>query len=546
MDQKDEKVVLIHLSISFAVRRSQLMRRTLVRGFNSSSCGQWSQEKYLKQILTSHVYEVASETPLQYAPGLSKDTGNDIYLKREDLQPVFSFKIRGAYNLISEISRRSLEKPKIITCSAGNHAQGVALSAQRLGIDSVIVMPRMTPKIKVDNVKRFGGTVRLIGDSFDDARLAALDLARSDNRTMIHPFDDPYVIAGQGTIGMEIIKQTTNKPLDAIFVCVGGGGLIAGISVYVKALRPDVRIIGVEADDSACMTAALEAKERVVLANVGQFADGAAVRQAGEEPFRLASHFVDEMITVSTDEICAAIKDAFGDTRGILEPAGALAIAGAKKYVEMYNKKGETYAVTASGANMNFDRLRFVAERSQSHEAFISVVIPECPGSFQKLHSLIFPRNVTGFSYRISDPSQAFIAMSFSIEQKTETWTVIEKLNESGFTALDLSENEVAKTHARFLVGGRCSPLVGANEVLLRFEFPERPDALSKFLTALSGRWNVSLFHYRDHGSDIAHVLVGMQVPPKTRKDFYKFLEKVGYVYTHETANPVYQNFLVG
>lgn len=514
------------------------------RCLSSSALSSLSSEEYLRRILTSRVYEVAKETPLDHAKLLSQTLDNQVYLKREDLQPVFSFKLRGAYNRIAHLTPEE-KMSGIITCSAGNHAQGVALSSKMLGIDNTIVMPLITPNIKIKAVQQLGGNVKLEGRNFDESQEAARQIALEQNRVLVHPYDDPYVIAGQGTIGMEILKQTSgflSGNLDYIFVCVGGGGLISGISVFMKSIQPNVKIIGVEAADAACMTEALRQDRRVVLDHVGFFADGAAVKQVGVETFRLAKQYVDEMVTVSTDEICAAIKDAFNDTRSILEPAGALSIAGMKKYVSQHGIFGKAIVAVASGANMNFGRLRFVAERSEQNEAFISVIIPEKPGSFREMHQFIHPRNVTGFSYRYSGPTNAYIYMSFSVSSAEETQTVINALNAYGFEALDLSNNEMAKAHARYLVGGRCPQI--ENEILIRIEFRETPGALAKFLSDFRAEWNVSLLHYRNHGSDIARVLLGIQVPTVERENFKKSLDRLGYLYVDESTNPAYLNFL--
>ena len=499
---------------------------------------------YLGKILNARVYEVAVETPLQPAPTLSAKLGNTVLLKREDLQPVFSFKIRGAHNKIAHLSREQVARG-IVACSAGNHAQGVSLSASTLGIDAVIVMPTATPAIKVDGVRKFGGTVVLHGNNYDEAQAEAMRRVESEGRTLIHPFDDPLVIAGQGTIGLEVLKQMNGKPLDAIFVCCGGGGMLAGIAAYVKRVRPQVMIIGVEAADGAGMTASLKAGVRTSLETVGTFADGAAVQTIGAETFRICNELVDDMVTVSNDEICAAIKDGFMDTRSILEPAGALAIAGTKKWVAQSNVKDNTYVALASGANMDFDRLRFVSERADLSETLVSVEIPERPGAFRAMMNIVEPRNVTEFSYRYCDrKTAASVMMSFQAKGPGDAQSVINALAADGCATRDLSGNELAKAHARHLVGGRSKTGEVENELLYRFEFPERPGALSQFLDTLNHGWNVSLFHYRNHGADIGRVLVGVQVPPDEVPQHRAFLDRLGYVYHPETENPVYQQFM--
>jgi len=470
-------------------------------------------------------------------------TGNKVYLKREDLQPVFSFKLRGAYNRIALLTDEESVNG-IVCCSAGNHAQGVAFAAAVFGISAKIVMPVPTPRIKVDGVREFGGEfahVLLHGDTYDEAAAEAHRLVREEGRTLIHPFDDPATIAGQGTIGLEIVKQMSGQPVDAVFCCVGGGGLLAGVSSYIKRVRPEINIVGVEATDAAAMTASLLAGKRVELDEVGLFADGAAVKLVGEETFRIAQNTVDEMITVSTDEICAAIKQAFLETRTIMEPAGALGLAGCVKHIIDTGAKGKTFIVVCSGANMNFDRLRFVSENSDQSERLICVEIPERPGSFTELYSLIEPRNVTEFSYRYQEGVPASIIMSYQAPPQEEVAVVLGALEENGFDAIDLSENWMAKNHARYLAGGRA---VVPNERMIRFEFPERPGALKRFLTSLGDQYNVSLFHYRNQGSDIGRVLAGIQVPEDEAAGFDSFLETLGYEYVDETSNAVYQKFL--
>ena len=457
---------------------------------------------------------------------------------------MFSFKIRGAYNRIALLSDEERENG-IVCCSAGNHAQGVAYAAKTFGIDAKIVMPVPTPGIKVDGVQEFGGDyaqVILHGDTYDEAAAEAARLVREENRTLIHPFDDPATIAGQGTIGLELVKQMTGKPIDAVFCCVGGGGLLAGVASYMKRVRPEVDIIGVEAADAAAMTASLLAGHRVELDDVGLFADGAAVKLVGEETFRLAQNLVDEMVNVTTDEICAAIKQSFLETRTIMEPAGALGVAGCVKHILETGAKGKTFICITSGANMNFDRLRFVSENSDHSERLICVEIPERPGSFTQLHTLIAPRNVTEFSYRYMEGQNASIIMSYQAPFNEDVAVVMEALKNHGFNAFDLSDNEMAKTHARYLAGGRAKV---SDERMIRFEFPERPGALKRFLASLGDQYNVSLFHYRNQGSDIGRVLAGIQVPDGEVEGFESFLETLGYKYTDETENRVYKQFLL-
>ena len=512
-------------------------------GFGANVRG-LGHNNYLGKILNANVYDVAVETPLQHAANLSAQLQNRVLLKREDMQPVFSFKIRGAYNKIAQLSREQLAAG-IVACSAGNHAQGVALSAVHLGIDAVIIMPTATPAIKVNAVRKLGGNVVLHGSNYDEAAAEAMRRVAQEGRTLIHPFDDPLVIAGQGTIAMEILRQTTGKPLHAIFVCCGGGGMLAGIAAYVKRVRPGVLVIGVEAEDAAGMTASIKAGKLTTLDQVGIFADGAAVRTVGTETFRICNELVDDMVTVSNDEICAAIKDGFMDTRSILEPAGALAIAGTKKWVAQSNVKDNTYVALASGANMDFDRLRFVSERADLSETLVSVEIPERPGAFRAMMSIVEPRNVTEFSYRYCDrKTAASVMMSFQAKGPGDAQSVINALAADGCATRDLSGNELAKAHARHLVGGRSKTGEVENELLYRFEFPERPGALSQFLDTLNHGWNVSLFHYRNHGADIGRVLVGVQVPPDEVPQHRAFLDRLGYVYHPETENPVYQQFM--
>ena len=501
-------------------------------------------DHYTKKILNARVYDVARETPLELATNLSLRLGNQVWLKREDLQPVFSFKLRGSYNKIAQLPPAKRENG-VITASAGNHAQGVALAAQKLGLRALIVMPKTTPEIKVHAVQRLGAEVVLHGNAYDDAYEHARQLVAEHGMTYIPPYDDPEVIAGQGTVAMEILRQHS-APIDAVFVPVGGGGLISGIAAYVKALRPETKIIGVEPDDAPCLHHALAAGERVVLDQVGIFADGVAVRQVGEEPFRIARETVDEVLLVSTDEICAAIKDIFDDTRSIAEPAGALAVAGAKKYVAREGISGEELVAIDSGANMNFDRLRHVAERAElgeRREALFSVTIPERPGSFRRFCEMIGLRGITEFNYRYADPSQAHIFVGVQMHGgDPEKDALIRELGDAGYPLLDLSDNEMAKMHIRYMVGGHNQ---GAdNERLFRFQFPERPGALLRFLQRIGGRWNISLFHYRNHGAAYGRILCGIQVPPADADDFNAFLEDVGYEHWEESDNPAYRLFL--
>ena len=499
---------------------------------------------YLKRILTSRVYDVVDETPLDRARMLSERLGNELLLKREDLQPVFSFKIRGAYNKMANLSPTKLGRG-VIAASAGNHAQGVALAAHRLGCHAVIVMPTTTPDVKVAAVRASGAEVVLAGESYSDSHARAVEMMTERGLTFVHPFDDPDVIAGQGTIAMEILRQHTG-PIDAIFVAVGGGGLISGIATYVKALRPDVRIIGVQTDDSDAMTRSIEAGRRVELDAVGLFSDGTAVKLVGEETFRLARSYVDEFVRVDTDEVCAAIKDVFVDTRAILEPAGALAIAGAKKYVQRTGLTGGTLVAVACGANMNFDRLRFVAERAEigeRREAIFAVTIPETRGSFRRfIETIGSERSITEFNYRIADADSAHVFVGVQVASADEAEALAVAFRLADLDAIDLTDDELAKLHLRHLVGGH-SPLAG-DERLYRFEFPERPGALMRFLTSMAPTWNISLFHYRNHGSDVGRVLVGMQVPADDEREFERFLSQLGYQYWEETGHPAYRLFL--
>jgi threonine dehydratase len=501
-------------------------------------------EQYVKKILTSRVYDVAVETPLQVAGQLSARLGNTILLKREDLHPVFSFKIRGAYNKMAQLTAEEQARG-VVTASAGNHAQGVALAARELGIAATIVMPNTTPEIKIEGVRSRGGKVVLHGDSFPEALAHSLKLVDEQNLVYIHPFDDPLTIAGQGTVAMEILRQHPGN-LDAIFVPVGGGGLIAGIAAYVKYLRPEIKIIGVEPDDSNCLQAAMAAGERVILSTVGLFADGVAVAQIGQHTFELCRHYVDEVITVSTDEICAAIKDIYDDTRSITEPAGALGVAGIKKYVEQRGITGQKLVAIDSGANVNFDRLRHVAERAElgeGREAIIAVTIPERPGSFKAFCQAIGKRQITEFNYRYHSGREAHIFVGVQTHpEKDPRAALILSLTEQGFPVLDLTENELAKLHIRHMVGGHAAKV--SDEMVLRFEFPERPGALFNFLNKLGGRWNISMFHYRNHGAADGRVVAGLQVPEHERAQVTQALSEIGYPYWDETDNPAYRLFL--
>lgn len=500
-------------------------------------------QRYVRKILTARVYDVARETPLEFAPLLSRRLGNRVWLKREDEQPIFSFKCRGAYNKMVSLPAEALRRG-VVAASAGNHAQGVALAAARLKTRAVIVMPRTTPRIKVEAVRNLGGRVVLHGDSYDEAYEHAVAIGRSDRLSFVHPYDDPEVIAGQGTIGFEILKQHTG-PLYALFVPVGGGGLIAGIAVYVKHLRPEVKVIGVEPDDADAMARSLAAGRRVRLDHVGVFADGVTVRQPGKEPFRLARRFVDEVVVVGNDEICAAIKDIFEDQRLVLEPAGALAFAGLKRYVERERLRDAELIAIASGANVNFDRLRHVSERAEigeRREAILAVTIPERAGSLRKFCAVIGNHNITEFNYRYDDPRNAHLFVGLEVSDAKELRRLVRSLRANGYATLDMTDNEMAKLHIRHLVGGRAPNAM--HEILYRFEFPERPGALRNFLTKMGQTWNISLFHYRNHGADFGRVLVGMQVPPQEAKEFQRFLDKLGYEYVEETNNPAYRLFL--
>ncbi|WP_448207588.1 threonine ammonia-lyase, biosynthetic [Azospirillum sp. sgz302134] len=502
--------------------------------------------EYVRKILNARVYDVAIETPLDPMARLSQRLGNTVLLKREDLQPVFSFKLRGAYNKMVGLAPEARERG-VVCASAGNHAQGVALAAQKLGIKALIVMPRTTPSIKVQAVKSRGGRVVLHGDAFDEAYLHARQIEAEKGLTFIHPYDDPDVIAGQGTIGMEILRQHPH-PLDAIFVQIGGGGLAAGVAAYVKFLRPDVKVIGVEPDDAASMGAAIAAGSRVQLDQVGLFADGVAVRQVGTETFRLCRELLDEVITVNTDAICAAIKDIFEDTRAITEPSGAVSLAGLKKYAERERLQGKGLVAIGSGANMNFDRLRHIAERAEigeRREALLAVTIPERPGAYRQFIQALGKRSITEFNYRYADRREAQIFVGVQLtEGDEEKRQIMELLRAQGCPVLDMSDNEMAKLHVRYMVGGRVPGLT--DERLYRFQFPERPGALLKFLNGLGHDWNISLFHYRNHGADYGRVLAGIQVPDGDRARFQRCLDELGYPYWDETGNPAYRLFLAG
>lgn len=501
-------------------------------------------QRYIKKILDARVYDVAMETPLTEALSLSKRFGNHIMLKREDLQPVFSFKIRGAYNRIAQLSEEQKSKG-VICASAGNHAQGVALAAKKLGIKAVIVMPQTTPDIKVRSVRDRGAKVVLKGDAFDEAAAHAQELVKKHGYTYIPPFDDPDVIAGQGTVAMELMWQFTH-PLHAVFIPVGGGGLIAGMAAYIKYLRPEIKVIGVEPEDSNCLQAAMAAGKRVVLDDVGIFADGVAVKQIGKHPWEVCREYVDEVITVSTDEICAAIKDVFEDTRIIAEPAGALAVAGIKKYIEREQLEGENLAGVLSGANMNFDRLRYVSERTEigeKREAILAVTIPERPGAFKTFINALHKRNITEFNYRYGDSDEATIFVGIQVQAGGEDrMELVHELRESGYAVVDLTDSDMAKQHIRHMVGGH-APAVN-NEKVFQFEFPERPGALLKFLNSLGTRWNISMFHYRNHGAAYSRVLMGAQVDTGDLGAFRAMLDRVGFRYEDMTENEAYRLFL--
>ncbi len=499
-----------------------------------------TNSEYVERIMTARVYDVARESALELAAGLSARSSNTVLLKREDQQPTFSFKVRGAYNKM--VGLTAAERAHGVICaSAGNHAQGVALSALRLGCVATIVMPTTTPTVKIDAVAALGGHIVLHGDTYADAALRAAQLEAEHGSTLVHPFDDPAVIAGQGTVAVEILRQHEG-PIDAVFVPVGGGGLISGMAVYLKSVRPDITVIGVQAADSDAMARSVATGVRIELDDVGLFSDGTAVRQVGTETFRLAREFVDEFVVVDTDEICAAIKDVYEETRSTLEPAGALAIAGLKQFVHERGLREKTLVAVASGANMNFDRLRFVAERAEEHETLFAVTIPEVRGSFLRFSELVGARSVTEFNYRISDADQAHVFVGVTTGDRAESPAIARQFTDAGFDTIDLSHDELAKEHVRHMVGGR-SPLAH-DERLYRFLFPERPGALMRFLSSMHADWNISLFHYRNQGADYGRVLVGLQVPHRDDTAFATFLQTLAYPYTDESRNPVYRLFL--
>lgn len=502
-------------------------------------------QNYLKRILDARIYDLAIETPLDPMPLISARIKNNVLLKREDLQPVFSFKIRGAYNRLRNLTEEE-KKQGVVTASAGNHAQGLALAARHLNIKAIIVMPRTTPAIKVDAVKRRGAKVVLMGDAFDQAAAHAQQLVEEKGMIYVPPFDDEYVIAGQGTVGMEILRQHPQH-IDVVFVPVGGGGLCAGVAAYIKTVRPDTKVIAVEAEDSACLKAAMEKNRRVVLPQVGIFADGVAVAQIGKETFRVIKETIDEVITVNTDEMCAAIKDIFEDTRSIAEPSGALALAGAKKYAQMHDLSDKTFVAIDSGANTNFDRLRYISERTEigeQREAIFAVTIPETPGSYRKFIKVLGRRAITEFNYRYSGAKSAHIFVGMQVAPASnDRQEIMESLQNAGYRVVDMTDNELAKLHARYMVGGH--PPNIENEVVYRFTFPERPGALLDFLTKTAvGNWNITMFHYRNHGSAYGRVLAGLQIPKEDRKKFKATLDELNYQYTDESDNPAYTFFL--
>ncbi len=514
---------------------------------NQMAATDMSTQDYLRRILTARVYDVAEETPLEEAKRLSKRIGNKVLLKREDTQPVFSFKLRGAFNKMIHLTAEERARG-VICASAGNHAQGVALAAKRLGCRAVIVMPVTAPNLKVEAVRNLGGEVVLVGDSFSDAAAHAVKMQQEEGLTFVHPFDDPFVIAGQGTIGMEILRQYQpadgSRP-DAIFVQIGGGGLAAGVATYIKALYPDIKVFGVETKDSDAMKQAFAAGHPVMLSDVGLFSDGTAVKQVGDETYRLCRQNLDDIILVDSDEICAAIKDVFEDTRSIVEPSGALSLAGLKAWVRRNNISNKTLVAVTSGANMNFDRLRFVSERAEygeEREALFSVTIPEERGSFRRFCESIGNRSVTEFNYRISDPKKAYIFVGIQTSNSRDADKLVEAFEKSNLPTVNLTHDELAKLHLRHMIGGHSK--LATNERLYRFEFPERPGALMKFLTSMAPQWNISLFHYRNNGADFGRVLVGVQVPQSDNEAFEAFLKTLGYRFWDETQNPAYKLFL--
>ena len=500
-------------------------------------------ESYVKRILNARIYDLVVETPVDEASQLSQRLGNRVLLKREDLQPVFSFKLRGAYNKMLSLSEEQLRKG-VVAASAGNHAQGLAMAAKKMGVKATIVMPNTTPQIKVNAVRARGAKVVLQGDAYDEASDYAQKLVKEKGMTYVHPFDDPDVIAGQGTIAMEVLRQVSGD-LDAVFIPVGGGGLCAGMAAYIKYVRPEIKVIAVEPDDAACLEAALEKGRRVRLKHVGIFADGTAVAQIGKETFRVLRETVDEVVTVSPDEISAAIKDIFDDTRSICEPSGALGVAGLKKYVARHGIEGQSLLAVDSGANINFDRLRYIAERTEigeRREAILAVTIPEKPGSFKAFCSALSKRSITEFNYRMGDPDKAHIFVGVQVTGDEDREQLVADLVAKGYSLDDMTDNEMAKLHIRHMVGGRAPEAV--DEVVYRFEFPERPGALMNFLNQLGGRWNISMFHYRNHGAAYGRVLAGMQVPPGEQRSVKGFLDELGYQWTEETDNPAYTFFL--
>jgi threonine dehydratase len=540
----DERALLSFLSFTFGrCKHTMNALKTKSRQGRNKVPASLSLSDYLQKILTAQVYEVATETVLEVAKILSKRLKNQVLFKREDTQPVFSFKLRGAYNKMAQLSSAQRQQG-VICASAGNHAQGVALAAKRMGCKAMIVMPLTTPKLKIDAVRALGGEVVLHGESYSDSHQHALALQQQHGFTFVHPFDDPDVIAGQGTIAMEILRQHPG-PIDAVFVAIGGGGLIAGIAAYIKAVRPEIKVIGVQTVDSDAMLRSVKAGKRVVLSDVGLFADGTAVKQVGEETFRLAQQYVDDYIVVDTDATCAAIKDVFQDTRSILEPSGALGVAAIKQYVEATGCSGQTLVAVTCGANINFDRLRFVAERAEvgeHREALFAVTIPEARGSFKKFCESLGSRSVTEFNYRISDSNQAHIFVGLTIANQAEANKLAQSWVRHGFATLSLTDDELAKEHLRHMVGGRSS--LANEERLYRFVFPERPGALMRFLSSMSPHWNISLFQYRYQGADYGRILVGIQVPRADKKAFREFLEHLSYPCTDETDHPAYRLFL--